>query len=66
MEHISKSVSIIWLVIVHSILLVSFFEFSPAQDAGKSNASGPGDQCVSCHSKLNQALVMEWQRSRHA
>lgn len=29
-------------------------------------AAGGKDQCVDCHRKLSPALVMEWERSRHA
>jgi hydroxylamine dehydrogenase len=46
-------------------LTVSFLAIAFGQDA-KPKSSDPNDQCVSCHSKLDKAIVMEWQRSRHA
>lgn len=36
-----------------------------SQDTRPKTAD-PSDECISCHTKLDPALVMEWQRSRHA
>ena len=67
MKHFKKRVSFLQSIIIPIILLLfSTFDATLSQDAAKPKSSDPSDECIACHRTLAPALVMEWQRSRHA
>jgi hypothetical protein len=55
------------LIVVAAILLTfCSSNFSFAQDTTKVKGTDVAGACIDCHKNISAALVMEWQRSRHA
>jgi len=51
-----------------ALLILGVYAAKPVGITGTSTSAAPADSqlCVSCHKANSPALVMEWQRSRHA
>ena len=64
-NHTTRIMGIAWSILC--LAAPCLWAGAPARPgAGGKAASAGGDTCAECHMKQSPALVMEWQRSRHA
>lgn len=62
-----KAVSILYtLAFLLPFLLLGLTAGKLTPVGENPRAEGDGNRCVNCHKKTSPALVMEWERSRHA